>query len=156
MNDALDVHQAEALAKAVAEAMYARDPAVRALGIRVDEVRPGYARMSMRVRDDMLNGHHLCHGGLIFTLADSAFAYACNNRNQNTVASGCTIDFLAPGKPGDLLVAEAVEQSLAGRTGVYDITVTNQEARRIALFRGRSYRIQGEVIPTDAGVEQGR
>lgn len=156
MNDALDVHQAEALAKAVAVAMYARDPAVRALGIKVDKVRPGYARMSMRVRDDMLNGHHLCHGGLIFTLADSAFAYACNNRNQNTVASGCTIDFLAPGKPGDLLVAEAVEKSLAGRTGVYDITVTNQEARCIALFRGRSYRIQGEVIPTDAGAEQGR
>jgi acyl-CoA thioesterase len=156
MSDAVEAGKAQALAEAVADAMYARDPAVRSLGIRVDEVRPGYARMSMLVRGDMLNGHQLCHGGLIFTLADSAFAYACNNRNQNTVASGCTIDFLAPGKPGDLLSAEAVEQSLAGRTGVYDITVTNQEGRRIALFRGRSHRIQGEVIPTDAGPEQSR
>jgi acyl-CoA thioesterase len=137
----------QALAEAVAEAMYARDPAVRALGMHIAEVRPGYARVTMPVREDMLNGHGLCHGGLIFTVADSAFAYACNNRNQNTVASGCTIDFLAPGRPGDVLSAEAVEQSLAGRTGIYDITVTNQDGRRIALFRGRSHRIQGEVLP---------
>jgi acyl-CoA thioesterase len=140
----------QALALAVAEAMYARDPAVRAFGIRIDEVGPGFARLSMPVRDDMLNGHGLCHGGLIFTLADSAFAYACNSRNQNTVASGCTIDYLAPGQPGDVLVAEAVEQSLAGRTGVYDITVSNQEGRRLALFRGRSHSIKGGVLEGSA------
>jgi acyl-CoA thioesterase len=144
----------QALAEAVAEAMYARDPAVRALGMQIAEVRPGYARVTMTVRADMLNGHGLCHGGLIFTVADSAFAYACNNRNQNTVASGCTIDFLAPGRPGDVLCAEAMEQSLAGRTGIYDITVTNQEGRRIALFRGRSHRIQGEVLPGNPSQSQ--
>ncbi len=136
----------EALAQAVAEAMYARDPAVRAFGIRIDEVGPGYARLSMPVRDDMLNGHGLCHGGLIFTLADSAFAYACNSRNQNTVASGCTIDYVAPGQRGDVLVAVAVEQSLAGRTGVYDITVSNQDGKKVALFRGRSASIKGGVL----------
>ena len=137
---------AQALAEAVAEAMYARDPAVRAFGIHIDEVAPGYARLSMPVRDDMLNGHGFCHGGLIFTLADSAFAYACNSRNQNTVASGCTIDYLAPGQRGDVLVAVAVEQSLAGRTGVYDITVSNQNGKKVALFRGRSASIKGGVL----------
>jgi acyl-CoA thioesterase len=136
----------QALAEAVAEAMYARDPAVRAFGIRIDCVAPGYARLSMPVRDDMLNGHGLCHGGMIFTLADSAFAYACNSRNQNTVASGCTIDYLAPGQPGDVLGAEAVEQSLGGRTGVYDVTVSNQDGKRLALFRGRSNSIKGGVL----------
>ena len=141
---------AQALAEAVAETMYARDPAVRAFGIRIDEVAPGHARLSMPVRDDMLNGHGFCHGGLIFTLADSAFAYACNSRNQNTVASGCTIDYLAPGHPGDVLSAEAVEQSLAGRTGVYDITVSNQDGTKIALFRGRSASIKGGVLEGSA------
>ena len=137
---------AQALAEAVAEAMYARDPAVPAFGIRIDKVAPGYARLTMPVRDDMLNGHGFCHGGLIFTLADSAFAYACNSRNQNTVASGCTIDYLAPGQAGDVLGAEAVEQSLAGRSGVYDITVSNQDGKRVALFRGRSASIKGGVL----------
>jgi acyl-CoA thioesterase len=137
---------AQALAEAVTDAMYARDPAVRAFGIRIDKVAPGYALLTMPVRDDMLNGHGFCHGGLIFTLADSAFAYACNSRNQNTVASGCTIDYLAPGQHGDVLRAEAVEQSLAGRTGVYDITVSNQDGKKIALFRGRSASIKGGVL----------
>jgi acyl-CoA thioesterase len=140
----------EALADAVADAMFARDPAVRAFGIRIDAVGPGYARLSMPVRDDMRNSHGFCHGGLIFTLADSAFAYACNSRNQNTVASGCTIDYLAPGQPGDTLSAEAIEQSLAGRTGVYDITVSNQDGKRLALFRGRSHSIKGGVLEGSA------
>ena len=138
----------QALANAVAEAMYARDPALRAFGIRIERVAPGQALLSMTVRDDMLNGHGTCHGGLIFTLADSAFAYACNSRNQSTVASGCTIDYLAPAHAGDVLSAEATEQSLAGRTGIYDIIVSNQQRRRLALFRGRSHSIKGEVIPT--------
>lgn len=135
-----------ALAEQVAYAMYPRDRASQLLGIRLITVRPGYARLSMTVRPDMVNGHHLCHGGLIFTLADSAFAYSCNSYNRNTVASACGIDFLAPAREGDILEAEAVEQSLSGRTGVYDVTVRNRSGQTIALFRGKSYRISGEVI----------
>lgn len=134
------------LALAVAEAMWSRDQAAQALGMAIVEVRPGYAVLTMKVRPDMVNGHHICHGGLIFTLADTAFAYACNSYNHNTVASACHIDFLSPGKEGDLLEAEAVERSLSGRTGVYDITVRVAGGKTVALFRGKSYRIQGEVI----------
>lgn len=136
----------QALAQAAADALFACDQVSQALGMQLVAVAPGYVRVTMTVRPDMLNGHGTCHGGFIFTLADSAFALACNSYNQNTVASGCTIYFLAPGRPDELLTAEAVEQPLAGRTGVYDITVTNQDGKRIALFRGRSYRIKGEVI----------
>ena len=142
----LNATEAQALAEAVAETMWARDRATNALGMKIAAVRPGYARISMVVRGDMVNGHHICHGGLIFTLADSAFAYACNSYNKNTVASACNIDFLAPGREGDTLDAEAVEQSQAGRTGVYDVTVRDSAGKTIALFRGKSYRISGEVI----------
>lgn len=135
-----------ALARAAGASMYERDRATQGLGIELLEIRPGYARMAMRVRQDMLNGHLICHGGFIFTLADSTFAFACNSHNRNTVASGCMIDFLAPAREGDLLQAEAVEQSRAGKTGVYDITVSDQAGNRIALFRGKSYEIKGEVI----------
>lgn len=117
------------------------------MGMRIDEVGAGRARLSMTVRPDMLNGHDVCHGGFIFTLADSAFAFACNSYNQNTVASGATIDFLAPARGADELTALAQEQSLSGRTGVYDVVVTNQRGEKVAVFRGRSYRIRGEVIP---------
>jgi len=141
----------QALAEAAAAAMWARDHACQALGIRVDAIAPGRAALSMTVRGDMVNGHAICHGGLIFTLADSAFAYACNSYNHNTVASACHIDFLAPAREGDVLEAEAQERSLAGRTGVYDITVRVRGGRTVALFRGKSYRIGGEVI---AGLAQ--
>jgi acyl-CoA thioesterase len=100
----------------------------------------------MTVRADMVNGHAICHGGLIFTLADSAFAFACNSHNLTTVASGCTIEFLAPAHEGDELTASAIERSVAGRTGVYDIEVTNQRGEVIALFRGKSHRIKGHVV----------
>jgi len=146
MNKMIAPVDPQALAEATAEAMYARDRASQGLGMKIVEMRPGYSRLTMTVRPDMLNGHAICHGGLIFALADSAFAFACNSYNINTVASGCTIDYLAPGREGDLLTAEAVEQSTSGRTGVYDIAVTDQTGRRIALFRGKSYRIKGEVI----------
>lgn len=136
----------QALAEAVAAAMWSRDRAAQALGMRIEAVSPGSARLSMKVRGDMVNGHHICHGGLIFALADTAFAYACNAYNRNTVASGCNIDFTAPGKEGDTLTAEAVERSAAGRTGVYDVTVRDSAGRTVALFRGKSYRIAGEVI----------
>lgn len=137
---------AQALAQETAQAMWARDRAAQALGMAIAEVKPGYARLTMRVRGDMVNGHNICHGGMIFSLADTAFAYACNSYNKNTVASACHIDFLAPAHEGEMLEAESIEQSQSGRTGVYDITVRNPSGKAIALFRGKSYRIQGEVI----------
>jgi acyl-CoA thioesterase len=140
----------QALAELAGKAMYERDPASQRLGMTLDQIRPGYARMSMRVREDMLNGHGTCHGGYIFMLADSAFAFACNSHNLVTVGAGCTIDYLAPGRAGDLLTAEATEQALAGKTGVYDIVVTNQEGRKVALFRGKSHRVSGHVIELPA------
>ena len=143
--------EAQALANATADAMFARDRAAQALGITIVRVQPGASLLTMTVRGDMVNGHHICHGGMIFSLADTAFAYACNSYNKNTVASACHIDFLAPAKEGETLEAEAVEQSAAGRTGVYDITVRTSSGRTIALFRGKSYRINGEVI---AGLQQ--
>ena len=142
----LTAAEAQALANATAEAMYARDRAAQAHDIRIVRVQPGAALLSMPVRSDMVNGHHICHGGMIFTLADTAFAYACNSYNKNTVASACHIDFLAPAKEGETLEAEAIEQSAAGRTGVYDVTVRTTGGKTIALFRGKSYRISGEVI----------
>ncbi len=142
----LTAAEAQALANATAEAMYARDRAAQAHDIRIVRVQPGTALLSMPVRSDMVNGHHICHGGMIFTLADTAFAYACNSYNKNTVASACHIDFLAPAKEGETLEAEAIEQSAAGRTGVYDVTVRTTGGKTIALFRGKSYRISGEVI----------
>ena len=135
----------QALAELAGKTMFERDPASRALGMLLLEIRPGYARMTMPVRADMLNGHQTCHGGYIFMLADSAFAFACNSYNHNTVGAGCTIDYLAPGREGDLLTAEATEQALAGKTGVYDIKVSNQEGRTVALFRGKSHRVAGLV-----------
>jgi acyl-CoA thioesterase len=138
----------QALAEAAGAAMFARDPASQGLGMKLVEIRPGYARMSMPVRSDMLNGHQTCHGGFIFALADSAFAFACNSHNHTTVGAGCTIDYLAPGRLDDLLTAEAVERTLVGKTGIYDVNVTNQEGKMIATFRGKSHRVAGEVVPT--------
>ncbi len=135
------------LAEAAGEAMFARDRASQAMGMRLEEIRPGYARMSMPVREDMLNGHLTCHGGFIFALADSAFAFACNSHNLNTVGAGCTIEYLAPGRLEDRLTAEAQEQALSGKTGVYDVSVRNQDGRLIALLRGKSHRVGGEVLP---------
>jgi acyl-CoA thioesterase len=142
-----DIDQAQALAEAVATSMFERDPASQGLGMTIDAIAPGYARMSMPVRADMLNGHGSCHGGFIFALADSAFAFACNSHNMVTVGAGCTIDYLAPGRLHDVLTATAVEQALSGKSGVYDIKVSNQDGRTIALFRGKSHRVSGEVIP---------
>ncbi|RDU95418.1 hydroxyphenylacetyl-CoA thioesterase PaaI [Trinickia dinghuensis] len=135
------------LARAVGHAMYDSDACSQALGFELAEVRPGYARMRATVRADFLNGHAICHGGLIFTLADSTFAFACNSYNVNTVASGCSIEFLRPVHGGDVLTAEAVEQTLSGRTGIYDIRVTNSAGETVAMFRGKSANIKGHVIP---------
>lgn len=137
---------AQALAEKVADAMFSRDSASKGLGMTINAVGPGRASMSMTIRTDMLNAHQSCHGGFIFTLADSAFAFACNSYNLNTVGAACTIDYLAPGRLHDVLTAEAVELALNGKSGVYDVTVSNQDGRTVALFRGKSLRVGGEVI----------
>ena len=144
-------HEAMTLASDCAQALFQRDSASQAMGMRLLSAAPGCARVGMSVRADMIQGHGTCHGGYLFALADSAFAFACNSYNQNTVASGCSIDFLAPAREGDVLEAEAIERSLSGRTGVYDITVRTRAGKTVALFRGKSYRIKGEVI---AGLQQ--
>ncbi len=146
----LTPEEAQALAERVAQGMFERDRASNALGMRILRVAPGFAELTMHVRGDMVNGHAICHGGLVFTLADSAFAFACNSYNFNTVAAGCSIEFLAPGREGDVLTATAQERAQGGRAGVYDIDVRNQDGKTIALFRGKSMRIRGHVIAPDA------
>ncbi|MDQ2916212.1 MAG: hydroxyphenylacetyl-CoA thioesterase PaaI [Pseudomonadota bacterium] len=137
---------AQALAERVGASMYESDRASRALGMRIESIGPGRAEMTMTVRDDMVNGHAICHGGYIFLLADSTFAFACNSHNRNTVAQGCTIDYLAPAHAGDVLRATGAQRSRTGRTGVYDIEVRDQDGKTVALFRGKSYRIDGHVV----------
>jgi acyl-CoA thioesterase len=143
---AVSAEAAQQLAERVAAAMFANDRASQALGMRIESVAPGRAELTMTVRDDMLNGHAICHGGFIFLLADSTFAFACNSYNRDTVAQGCTIDYLAPARIGDVLRARGIERSRTGRTGVYDIEVTNQDGVTVALFRGKSYRIDGTIV----------
>lgn len=132
---------AQAVAEKVRDVMLADDAASRLLGLQITEIAPGRAVATLTVRADMLNGFAICHGGLIATLADSAFAFACNARNALTVASGFGIDIVKSARLGDVLTATATETSLAGRTGLYDITVTNQHGELIAMFRGRSHRL---------------
>ena len=133
---------AQQLAEYARDGMFARDRAAHGLKMRITHIAPGQATVEMPVRDDMLNGFDICHGGFITTLGDTAFA--CTAGNEMTVASGLSVDFVAPGRPGDVLVAEAKEVSQAGRTGVYDVTISNQKGEVIALFRGRSYRMKGK------------
>ena len=139
----LDTLTPQQLAEQVGEVMYAKDRASIALGMRITHIGPGSATLTMAVREDMLNGADVCHGGLITTLADSAFAYACNSRNLLTLASGLSTDFVAPALLGDMLTAEAIEVVLKGNTGVYDVTVRNQNTQVIATLRGRSHRMKG-------------
>jgi phenylacetic acid degradation protein PaaD len=141
------------LAEQSAGAMWADDAASQAMGMTMDEVRPGYARLSMAVRSDMVNGHGICHGGFVFALADSAFAFACNSYNRSTVAQACDIVFVAAAQLGDDLVAEAVERTRYGRNGVYDVTVRHAgaEGEFVALFRGRSREIGGTLVPEEPG-----
>jgi acyl-CoA thioesterase len=136
----------QGLAERAAAALYERDRASQMLGMRLEEAQPGRARVAMRVRAEMLNGHGVCHGGLVFALADSAFAFACNGGNESTVAAAASIDFLTAAREGDELSAEAHEVWRTRRNGIYEITVTNQRGERVALFRGRSYRISGTVV----------
>ena len=136
------------VAETVCDGMLKNDAATKSLGMNVLAVGPGRATVTMTVRADMLNGHAICHGGFISTLADSAFAFACNSYDELTVASGFAIDFLAPARQDDLLTARCVEVSKSGRTGVYDTDVFNQRDERIAIFRGRSYTLKGKPAVT--------
>ena len=150
----LTPEQARDLARRVGESMFAVDAASKdTMGMELITCEPGRAVMRMTVRELHLNGHAICHGGFIFTLADSTFAFACNSYNKNAVAAGCSIEFLKPGHLGDVLTCEGVEQTLSGRHGIYDMKVTNQRGQVIALFRGKSAQIKGTVIPetADAG-----
>ncbi|HEY4645512.1 MAG TPA: hydroxyphenylacetyl-CoA thioesterase PaaI [Steroidobacteraceae bacterium] len=133
-------------ARRAAQILYDGDRASQALGVRLLDCTPGGARVSMRIRADMVNGHRVGHGGLVFALADSAFAYACNSYGDNAVAAAAAIDFLAPAREGDELTATARELWRSKRSGLYEIEVTNQHGERIALFRGRSQRITGQLI----------
>ena len=139
---------ADQIAQAVGQSMFAQDAASReTMGMQLVECKPGYAKLSMEVKALHLNGHKICHGGFIFALADSTFAFACNSRNLVTVAAGCSIEFLKPGQLGDVLECEGIEQTLTGRHGIYDMRVSNQRGEVVAMFRGKSAQIAGTVLP---------
>ncbi|WP_298841865.1 hydroxyphenylacetyl-CoA thioesterase PaaI [uncultured Roseobacter sp.] len=140
-------------AETCARLMLEKDTASRALGMTIDDIAPGTARLRMPVTDQMANGHGVCHGGYIFTLADSAFAFACNSYNRVTVAQQNQITYLAPGNVGDMLTASAREVSRTGRSGIYDVEVHNQNDDVIAVFRGLSRTIKGQHFPEDGGSE---
>ena len=146
MSAAADTSEAQRLAERAVAALYAGDRASQSLGIRIEQIAPGAVRVAMTVRPDMVNGHRICHGGIVFALADSAFAFACNSYGDNALAAAASIDFLAPAREGDALTADARELWRAGRSGLYEITVSNQRGDRIALFRGRSHRIEGRLV----------
>lgn len=134
------------LARACARAILSRDNAMRALELELLGIAPGFSRVRMRVREDMTNGHGIGHGGFTFTLADSAFALACNSYNKVALAANCSIDFLRPVSLGDLLTATAQEQSLNGRSGIYDVRIENQTGELVALFRGKSTQIKVSTL----------
>jgi acyl-CoA thioesterase len=135
----------ERLAERCAAAMWEGDAASADLGMVIEEVGPGYARLSMAVEQRMLNGHGLCHGGFIFALADSAFAFACNSRNERSVAQHCAITYLRPAQGGERLVATVRELAQAGRSGLYDVQVVSEEGV-VAEFRGQSRQVGGALV----------
>ena len=147
MSDAAEkAATAQRRAERAAHALFERDRASQGMGMRLTGIRPGWARVTLKVRADMVNGHGVCHGGIVFMLGDSALAFACNSHNDATVAAAAAIDFLAAAREGDELTAEASELWRSKRQGIYEITVANQRGERIALFRGRSSRIEGQVV----------
>jgi acyl-CoA thioesterase len=141
-----DTARAQRLAERAAHGLFERDRASQGLGMRLVSVRPGSARVVMTVRADMLNGHQVCHGGIVFALADSALAFACNSYNNSTLAAAAAIDFLAAAREGDELTADAIELWRTRRNGIYEITIVNQRSERVALFRGRSYQVDGQIV----------
>lgn len=140
------VPDAQRVAELCAHALFAADEASRNLGMRIEEVRPGFARLRMTVRSDMVNGHGMCHGGIVFAFADSAFAVACNTYNAVTVAAAASIDFLAAARVDDELTAEARELWRSKRSGIYEISISNQRGETLALFRGRSHCTGGPIL----------
>jgi len=138
-----------AIATACAETMWADDRASKALGMKIEKIAPGEAKLSMTVRTDMTNGHDICHGGFIFTLADSTFAFACNTYDQRTVAQQCTVTFIEPVRQGEVLTAHAIERNRAGRGGIYDVTVRDSRNNVVAEFRGHSRTIAGSLLAAD-------
>jgi len=151
MSATTDRNTAEALARGTADTLYAQDRASQALGMSIVRVAPGEAEVTMKVRADMTNGHRICHGGLIFALADSAFAFACNSYGYVAVAAAASIDFLAAAREGDMLTATCRELWRGGRSGLYEIAVANQRGETVALFRGRSQRVADRPAAEDAG-----
>lgn len=147
MRGAPDDKRATRFAEAVAEGMYALDNAARSWGVRIEEIRPHYALARMIVREDMLNSHGVCHGAILFALADTAFAYAANSENRATLATNCSITFAATVPVGAELTAIAEKRARGGRTGVYDVTVSDGRGETVALFRGNSYQVKGESAP---------
>jgi acyl-CoA thioesterase len=148
--EAVSGNVAQDMAQASADAMWHDDRASRALGMSIRRIAPGHAVLAMTVRSDMTNGHDICHGGFIFTLADSAFAFACNTYNQRTVAQHCTVTFIRAVPAGETLTAHAVERSKAGRGGIYDVTVRDSKDLVVAEFRGHSRTISGELLPPNS------
>ena len=140
------------IAEASCDAMWANDRASKMLGMQVLAVGPGTATLSMTVREDMLNGHDTCHGGLVATLADSVFGFACNSYNEGTLASAFDVDFVAPARRGDVLTARATEVNKAERSGVYDVAVVNQRGEAVAVFRGRSRTMKGRAVVAGAAL----
>ena len=145
-DDNPEARERQRIAERAVETLWSGDAASQALGMQVESRGPGRATVSMRVRPDMVNGHAICHGGLVFALADSAFAFACNSYGDNTVAAGAAIEFLQPARQGDVLTATATERWRAGRAGIYEIEVRNQVDELVALFRGRSHQVAGRLI----------
>lgn len=138
--------EAQRVAELCAQALFVGDEASRHLGMQIEDVKPGSARLRMTVRPDMVNGHGTCHGGIVFALADSAFAVACNTYNAVTVAAAASIDFLAPARVNDELTAQARELWRSKRSGIYEIVISNQRGESIALFRGRSHCTGGQIV----------
>ncbi len=145
---------AQTVAQACADAMWQDDRASKALGMSIRRIAPGEAVLVMTVRPEMTNGHDICHGGFIFTLADSAFAFACNTYNQRTVAQQCAVTFIRSVPAGETLTAHAVERSKAGRGGIYDVTVRDGNNIVVAEFRGHSRTIAGQLLPENSATAQ--
>lgn len=141
----------QADAEATARAMWAEDRASAGLGMAIQRIAPGEAVLSMTVRDNMTNGHGICHGGFIFTLADSTFAFACNSHGPHAVAQHCAVTFILPVRRGEILTAHAIERSRSGRSGIYDVTVRDSRDTVVAEFRGHSRTLAGNWLTPEAG-----
>ncbi|MDE9539776.1 hydroxyphenylacetyl-CoA thioesterase PaaI [Xenorhabdus bovienii] len=134
------------LAQRCIEAMYAKDACAQNMGMHIDHVDTGVAQVSMTIKPNMLNGHQSCHGGILFSLADTAFAYACNSEGLAAVASGCSIDFIRPAFSGDHLTATAFVQHQGKTTGLYDVKIINQDGKIVAFFRGHAHRLGHSIL----------